>query len=101
MKPIETQKCNLVYKLPGGTEDNDLPCERVVFDGPDGTKFTGIRSYWELQPQDVEIVQEAGGQCYFVLTIYSEPIPPVALSVEPIPADAETDVAENGHPDGA
>lgn len=43
MKPVATERTNFTYKLPGGTEENDLPCERR-----DGKVF----ATWELDDND-------------------------------------------------
>lgn len=43
MRPIKTEATNFVYKLGGGTEDNDLPCHLTPL---------GCVSTWEFEPDD-------------------------------------------------
>lgn len=71
-KPIRTPDTNLVYKLPGGTEDNDLPCVREVVGGT-----PVICSTWQLDTDELVRVTETG--CVD-LAIWGEPIPPVNIA---------------------
>jgi hypothetical protein len=49
--PVKTDETNFTYKLPGGTEENDLPC--VMREAPDDTT-----SFWK--PEDHENLAGAG-----------------------------------------
>lgn len=71
MKPRRTVLSNRVYRLDGGTEDNDLWATYGLEDG-DGT----ITSVWE--PTDEERRQIAGG-ANIALTTWGSGTPPVAL----------------------
>lgn len=51
MKPIETQDCNAVLALPGGTSDNDLHCR--VENG-------WTHSTWEMTDDERTCVLESG-----------------------------------------
>lgn len=58
MKPVRTEETNFTYKLPGGTEANDLPC--VVRPDPHGLlkhKDGDTTSFW--QPEDDEDLDRA------------------------------------------
>jgi hypothetical protein len=57
------------YKLPGGTEENDLPFYRS-----DGV----VLSEWELTLQERAAIAQGA---HISLAIYHEPIPPVSLAV--------------------
>lgn len=74
MRPRRTPDSNVVYRLPGGTEDNDLWCERL----PSAYAGTRIMSEWELDDDEREAIA-AGGRVYLVQ--YGEPIQPVSLGV--------------------
>jgi hypothetical protein len=85
MKPIRTAKTNTVFKLIGGTEDNDL----CVFMGTeDGDPI--VQSVWE--PTDEERSALAAG-ANIELTVWGTGTPPVALRTtdvqprEPRPSD--------------
>lgn len=52
MKPIRTEDTNAVLKLPGGTDENDLPCR--VADG-------WTHSTWEMTTEERRDVLEQGG----------------------------------------
>lgn len=66
MKPVKTDETNFTYKLPGGTEENDLPC---VLDKEAGT----VKATWELDDEEARLfVSEAGGM---FLQVYSHSTP--------------------------
>lgn len=88
MEPIRIPtgefQSNLNYQLPGGTEENDLPCQRSVTETGEGP-VTVIRSVWILDGEDIDTIIKDPANARIVLTIVGEPIPPVGLSVEAIP----------------
>jgi hypothetical protein len=87
MDSVNLTRCNLTYKG-NGADIVDLPRERVTFD--DGS--TAIFSFWK--PDADELAQlVAGGTVR--LGVWTEPIPPVSVGVEPVDpflllAEAET-----------
>lgn len=112
MRPVKPPKPDGVYKLKGGTDENNLPFERIVhgmyINHPikgvvpveksgfhrvlDATGKvtevptlldTAIRSYWELDSDELAAVMQTHE---IRLTIWGEPIPPVALGAV-APAD--------------
>lgn len=74
MKPIRTLNTNTVFKLPGGTEDNDLPLSRIRHEDNTVT----MCSTWELT--DEERVAIANGAC-IELYVWGEGHPPVTLAI--------------------
>lgn len=74
MKPRRTPHSNGVFRLEGGTEDNDLWVENTV--DQDGRAV--IVSVWE--PDDAERAAIAGGQ-NLRLAVWGSGHPPVALSL--------------------
>lgn len=119
MQVVKTPESNLNYQLPGGTEKNDLPCEREVIgwyvDHPikgrmpvpegglvavmhasgriehrEAHAATRIRSVWELDTDELAAVTQTHR---LALHIYGEPVPPVALGVIS-PADRKEDSAD-------
>lgn len=80
MKARRTPSSNQVFRLEGGTEDNDLWVEVAVSDqGP------CLRSVWELTPKERE--QVAAGANVYLLT-WGAGTPPVALGVTDEPLGA-------------
>lgn len=73
MKPRRTVRSNIVFSLPGGTEDNDLWAEVRVVDAS-----RAVFSTWELT--DDERAAIAAGAC-IELGVWSDPPPPVSLAV--------------------
>lgn len=69
MIPIKTKNSNLIYKGDGG-EIGDLPCERL--------RLGEIRSVWKLENWEREEIADGAN---IVLTIKTEPIPPVSLEI--------------------
>jgi hypothetical protein len=107
MEAVKTPECNLTYKLPGGTRDNDLPCMRTItgwfIEHPiHGTRSvekggmypvmdatgkvehvearaaTTITSFWEMDTDELAAVMQSH---QVRLTVWGEPVPPVALAV--------------------
>jgi hypothetical protein len=73
LKPRRTHFSNKVFRLVGGTEDNDLWVEKTTSDdGP------CIRSVWE--PTDDERRRIAAGENIY-LVVWGDGTPPVALGV--------------------
>lgn len=75
MKPVKTERTNFTYKLPGGTEENDLPVERAV--DTNGNRV--IQSNWE--PTEEERRAIADGATVYLL-VWGNVTPPVAIGVE-------------------
>lgn len=75
MKPVKTPSTNFTYKLPGGTEANDLPCE-IVADS-DGNRI--IQSNWEPSEEERQAIAD-GATIY--LMVWGNGIPPVAIGVD-------------------
>ena len=96
VKPVRTPESNLCYRLPSGDEENDLPCERVPLKEPDesGRVPTAIRSTWELDSDDMAAVMQTRR---VELTVWGEPVPPVALGAV-LPGTTETTAASEGDP---
>jgi hypothetical protein len=70
VKPVRTAESNLVYVGPPGTDVKDLHCYRA--------RRGVILSVWQLSPEDRELVARGAN---VLLTISTEPIPPVAVSL--------------------
>lgn len=73
MRPRRTPSSNFVYRLPGGTEDNDLHCRRDVIDGT-----LCVASVWDLEPAERAAI---GAGANLELTVIGGGHPPVQLSV--------------------
>lgn len=77
MKPRRTPSSNQVWRLQGGTEDNDLWAETRM---QDGTPV--IKSVWELTPAERQAVAEGaniallvwGGQPPVAIETTAEPL---------------------------
>jgi hypothetical protein len=70
VRPRRTRSSNHVYQLPGGTEDNDLWCQRI--------EPGMIASVWVFDEAERKAIAEGAN---VRLVIYYEPIPPVSMSV--------------------
>lgn len=81
MRGRRTHFSNCVYRLPGGTEDNDLWVHRDQHE--DGTPL--LRSTWELSDEDRAIIA-AGGQVELV--IWGDQQPPVCMMAVDYPLGA-------------
>lgn len=73
MRPRRTPYSNQVFRLAGGTEDNDLWVERTTSAGE-----PIIRSVWELDADERRKVAE-GHNIYLI--VWGNGTPPVALGV--------------------
>lgn len=73
MRPRRTHHTNTVFRLPGGTEDNDLWLEHAN----SGTG-TVLRSTWV--PTDDERARIAAGE-NIELAVYSQSHPPVSMRI--------------------
>lgn len=101
VRPIRTPRSNTTYTLPDHGHEGDLPAERIVLQwavkglglvaGPGNYRVPGlgelraatpyrsaIRSAWLLTDDEVLQITQTG---LLELTIWGEPIPPVALAV--------------------
>lgn len=74
MKPVETDTTNTVFKLQGGTEENDLPI--LSTDG--GDHGPTLTSFWRLDGHERRIIAEGGR---VVLTVFGRAHPPVLISI--------------------
>lgn len=74
MKPIRTADTNTVFKLQGGTEENDLPLSRIRHEDNTVT----LCSTWELTEEERAAI--AGG-ANIELYVWGERHPPVSLAV--------------------
>lgn len=72
MRPRRTPSSNFVYRLPGGTEDNDLHC-RVEAEGT-----PCVASVWDLEPHERAAI---GAGANIELTVIGGGHPPVQLGV--------------------
>lgn len=77
MKPVRTADTNRTFKLPGGTEENDLPL--VATEDHEG--YAVLVSIWE--PTDAERIAIQMG-APIRLTVWGVSTPPVAIGVEGI-----------------
>lgn len=75
MKPITTPFTSGVFKLPGGTEENDLPVEKTT--DHDGAPC--IRTTWEPTEAERKALAE-GANIYLI--VWGTGTPPVAVGVE-------------------
>lgn len=75
MKPVRTPWTNSLYKLEGGTDENDLPIEKTH----DADEHPVLVSTWEVSPQEAqEIVKGKRIQ----VIIWGEEHPPIAVILE-------------------
>lgn len=74
MRPIDTPGAKIVYKLPGGTEDNDLPVEKLHDER--GTPI--LKSTWAPTAEE-RIAIGNGANVY--LMVWGAAQPPVAIGV--------------------
>jgi hypothetical protein len=74
MKPVETESTNAVFKLPGGTDMNDLPLTRMPSDQGDC-----LVSVWELTDDERRVIAEGSR---IELIVWGGAHPPVALRTE-------------------
>lgn len=72
MKPVRTEYTNAIFKLPGGTDENDLPVEKNV----DEQGRHVIVSTWELSEGELEDVIATGK---IQLVVWGEGHPPIKL----------------------
>ena len=83
MKPVRTPDCDVTLTLPGGTQENDLPAQRImVYNGDAGETEADARLAFEStwMPDDAEARRlEAGAPV--VLRITGKGHPPVSLTV--------------------
>lgn len=70
MLPVRTEACNFVYTGPEGSGIADLP---VLRDGEER-----VTSWWVSTDHDGALLPEGS---LVALTVYGEPIPPVALAL--------------------
>jgi hypothetical protein len=74
MKPIKTPETNVVFKLPGGTDENNLP----VYMGNNEHDEKVIISTWELSDEERKVIAEGG---MVSLCVWGDGTPPVSLAV--------------------
>lgn len=78
MKPRRTVESNQVFRLPGGTEDNDLRVRLTV----DEDENPVICSVWELTPEER---QEIAAGANVELVVWGDGTPPVAMHTTSVP----------------
>lgn len=69
MKPINTINTNITFKLPGGTEENDLPAYRIK--DTEGDEV--LCSVWEPTPEERERI--ANGENLRLIMWAQRPLP--------------------------
>lgn len=62
MKPVATEDTNFTYKLPGGTSENDLPCERGRVNE---TPF--VRSTWDFDVDEADLFKSTEGTLFLMV----------------------------------
>lgn len=72
MKPVTTQHTNCVFRLVGGTKENDLPLYREI--QPD-TSYIHY-STWKLTDEERALIKDGG---YIELAVWGQGHPPVSL----------------------
>ena len=82
MKPVRTPWTNALYKLEGGSDENDLPLEK----NHDADEHEILLSTWELTNEERKAV--ADGKRIEVI-IWGEEHPPIALRVEEVEDGSE------------
>lgn len=90
MKPRRTPSSNKVYRLPGGTEDNDL---WVRVDRHAETGDAVVCSTWELSEDERD---EIASGANVELVIWGLAVPPVAMHTTDEPLDRESPIDEPG-----
>lgn len=61
MKPVKTPDTNFTYKLPGGTSENDLPCERDMGANP------FVRSTWNFDVDEADLFRTTEGALFIIV----------------------------------
>jgi hypothetical protein len=74
-KPVVTETTTSVFKLPGGTDENDLPVEHTVSE--EGQPI--LLSTWELDEEERKLVASGSK---IQLLLWGQGHPPVAIRVE-------------------
>jgi hypothetical protein len=74
MKPIRTPHTTAVFKLPGGTEENDMPVEQGTDGGDEDVPV--LRSTWALTDEERRWIADGG---MVELVIFGTGHPPVAM----------------------
>lgn len=73
MKPVKVPITNAVFKLSGGTEENDLPINKTTLNGQEV-----LRSFWKLEPYELEAIKQGA---MIELTVWGTQHPPVSLGI--------------------
>lgn len=84
MRPRRTPDSNVVFSLPGGTEDNDLWLCRTTTEDDDPV----LMSIWELDDDERQII--ARGGCVRLI-VWGAGTPPVAIGVYDGPLGREAE----------
>lgn len=74
MKPIRTPHTNAIYKLKGGTDENDLPVEQSL----DESGNPCLVSTWQLDDEERAAIAQGGT---ISLCVWGDGTPPVSLAV--------------------
>jgi hypothetical protein len=75
MKPVRTAFTNMLFKLEGGTDENDLPAEKTH----DADEKDVLVTTWEVTPQEAQEIVKGKR---IELVVWGEEHPPVALRIE-------------------
>lgn len=78
MRPRRTHESNMVFRLPGGTEDNDLFARADTDDGGHPV----LCSVWEPTPEERAAIA-AGHNVQLI--VWGDATPPVALATTDVP----------------
>ena len=118
MRAVRTEDCNIQYQGATDTEIGNLPARREVLkwviEHPrrgivevakpgmhwitlrDGTPtqvpaqaICIIRSTWELEEHELEMIAATNGRCRVTLTMYGDAMPPTALGLAPMQDDED------------
>jgi hypothetical protein len=81
MKPRRTPYSNQVFRLVGGTEDNDLWTQ--LDESEDGTPL--IRSTWQLDDDERQAIADGAN---VELIVWGTGTPPVLLQITDVPIGA-------------
>jgi hypothetical protein len=73
MKPVRTEHTENIIRLPGGTEENDLPFYEMEVDG-----IPVVCSVWELSAEERAAIAKGEN---VRLIIWGRKIPPVAIDL--------------------
>jgi hypothetical protein len=100
MKAVRTPQSNVTLVLPGGTERNELPAQRIMVYNPElgeteKDAHPAIESVWQLTPDERRAIV---GGAPVELIIRGDQHPPVSMNVgEPHVANLDQAIIDTGH----